>query len=169
MIYRIFGALLVFGGCGGFGFLMARSCRREERQLREYIRAMEYMLCELEYRATPLPQLCRKTAAVTEGELEQILSETARRLELGLDPEPSESVAAALDRRRDPGPLDMLLRQWGSSLGCFDLEGQRRSLEGCLKEAETVLRRQRQGLPSRVRSYQTLGLCAGAALTILFF
>ena len=168
MIYRILGAALVFGSCGGFGFLMARSCRREERQLREYIRAMEFMLCELEYRSTPLPQLCRKGAAVAEGELALFFSETARRMELGLDAFPAQSAEAALRCLKNPGALDLLLRQWARSLGCFDLEGQRRSLESCLAEGERLLRHQRQGLSGRVRSYQTLGLCAGAALAILF-
>ena len=56
----------------------------------------------------------------------------------------------------------------GSSLGRFDMEGQIKGLEAvrgfCRRELEGLS----QNRDSRLRSYQTLGLCAGAALAILF-
>ena len=48
------------------------------------------------------------------------------------------------------------------------LKGQLRALERSIRETELALRAVREGAPERRRSWQTLGLCAGAALAILF-
>lgn len=168
MIYRIIGAILVFGGCGGFGFAMAASCRREERRLHSFLQAVEFMLCELEYRATPLPQLCRRASDIAGGAVGQVLLEIDRRMECLLDADAAASVEAALARVQPGGYLDELFLTLGQTLGAFDLEGQRRGLESALARAQQLLRQHRHDRCSRARSYQTLGLCAGAALAILF-
>ena len=71
-------------------------------------------------------------------------------------------------RRRKEGICRRLLRQLGKTLGRFDLEGQLQGLQAvcaaCL-EARDSLQKDRD---TRLRSYRTLGLCAGAALAILF-
>ena len=56
----------------------------------------------------------------------------------------------------------------GTTLGRFDLPGQLRGLEAAIRSAEEALRSIRDGAADRRRSYQTLGLCAGAAVAILF-
>ena len=61
-----------------------------------------------------------------------------------------------------------VLSQLGRSLGRFDLEGQLRGLESAIRSAGDALRRFREGAEGRRRSWQTLGLCAGAAIAILF-
>ena len=43
-----------------------------------------------------------------------------------------------------------------------------KGLELSIRETERVLRLVRDGAPERRRSWQMLGLCAGAALAILF-
>lgn len=168
MMYKVLGAALVFGGCGGFGFAMAAACRREEGDLRQLIRALEYMSCELSYRQTPLPQLCRSAASIATGTVAHILTELSRQLEGQLAPDAQVCMHEALEKTR-PGPvLGRLLSELGATLGRFDLPGQLRGLDGSLRAAELALREHRQGKGSRLRSYQTLGLCAGAALAILF-
>ena len=96
---RMIGAGLIVAGSGAFGFAMAAAHRREERQLAVLLKSLEYMSCELNYRQTPLPGLCR----------------------------------------------DAAIRSTGDARRAF-----------------------RDGAPERRRSCQTLGLCAGAALAILF-
>ena len=54
------------------------------------------------------------------------------------------------------------------TLGRFDLPGQLRGLESAIRSTEEALRQLRDGAADRRRSYQTLGLCAGAAMAILF-
>ena len=56
----------------------------------------------------------------------------------------------------------------GRSIGRFDIDGQLKGLEAvrqaCRRQAEALS----YNRDARLRSYQTLGLCAGAALAILF-
>ena len=56
----------------------------------------------------------------------------------------------------------------GSSLGRFDLEGQLQGLESVRIYCREQLDELSKDRDVRLRSYQTLGLCAGAALAILF-
>ena len=78
-------------------------------------------------------------------------------------------MRAAMEKCHDlPACLRRPLRQLGQTLGCFDLPGQ---LQG-LKSVQEICRREQarleQNRDARLRSYQTLGLGAGAALVILF-
>jgi hypothetical protein len=53
-------------------------------------------------------------------------------------------------------------------LGIFDLPGQLKGLEEAQQVCQRALEQLEKGQAARLRSYQTLALCAGAALTILF-
>ena len=54
-----------------------------------------------------------------------------------------------------------------NSLGRFDIDGQMSGMEAVRQECERNLLLLRNNRENRLRSYQTLGLCAGAALAIL--
>ena len=165
---RILGACCIAAGCTGFGFSMAAASRREEAELRRLIGALEYMSCELSYRMTPLPALCRGAAEESGGLVREFLLELARELEKQTAPEVRFCVWEVLQRLQLSGVLERQLRELGATLGRFDLPGQLRGLESALRSAEEALRAVRDGAPERRRSYQTLGLCAGAAMAILF-
>jgi len=169
MTLKWIGALVVLFGCGGFGFFLAAQYRMEERNLRQLIAALDYMECELEYRLTSLPELCRKTASVSTGTVRRILEALHRELERQIAPDAACCMDAAL---RSCGNLsaemEKLFLQLGKTMGQFDLPGQLRGLAGIRRECCQVLNRITENRDSRVRSYQTLGLCAGAALAILF-
>ena len=60
------------------------------------------------------------------------------------------------------------MRRLGASLGRFDLDGQLKGLESVRSDCREELKQLGLHRDERLRSYQTLGLCAGAALTILF-
>ena len=64
--------------------------------------------------------------------------------------------------------LHQTFMQLGESLGRFDLPGQLRGLEAIRRETEQTLQEVHAQRENRLRSYQTLGLCAGASLAILF-
>ena len=163
---RILGACCIVTGCGGFGFAMAAAHRREEAELVRLISALEYMSCELSYRMTPLAALCR--SAASEGMVGEFFSLLASELERGDAPDVQVCVRAVLEKMDLPRELERQFQQLGDTLGRFDLPGQLRGLEGAIRSAEDALRRIRDGADGRRRSWQTLGLCAGAALAILF-
>lgn len=168
MTLKWIGAILIITGCGGFGFLMASAYRAEERSLEALCRALEYMSCELAYRMTPLPQLCRNTANLLTGKLKDTFLLLAQELDQQVSPDAVSCMRAVQASVNLPDSVQDILTQLGNSLGSFDLSGQLRGIESCLKNAQSKLRYLSDHRQNRLRSYQTLGLCAGAALAILF-
>lgn len=165
---KILGACCIFAGCGSFGFAMAAACRREETELRRLIAALEFMSCELSYRMTPLSALCRRAAQDSGGTVRFYLTELACALEQQAEPDVQSCVRGVLEKLPPAKLLNRQLRELGTTLGRFDLPGQLRGLESAIRSAEEALRSVRDGGAERRRSYQTLGLCAGAAMAILF-
>ena len=150
MTMKWIGALLVIAGCGGVGFTMAASYKREERCLRALIRALDFMTCELQFRLTPLPDLCRAAGS-------QIC------------PDADSCMYAALSKMENlPATTAEALGQLGKSLGRFDLNGQLQGIEQVRVHCRRALSELEAGRDQRIRGYQTLGVCAGAALAILF-
>lgn len=168
MMLKGIGALLVVAGCAGVGMKLASTHRREESTLRKLIAALDYMECELQYRLLPLPELCRQTAGECDGILHRVFLSLAVELEQQVAPDATLCLRAALAREKAvPEQTAQALLLLGSSLGRFDLEGQLTGLETVRGECRSRLTRLTAGGEGRVRSYQTLGLCAGAALAIL--
>lgn len=165
---RLVGAGMIIFGCGGFGFSMAAFNRREEARLAALNAGLEYMICELSYRQTALPELCRGAAQISGGAVGAFFSALAAQLEKQLAPDVQVCVYEVLEQLGTAGILRRLLLETGAILGRFDLSGQLRGLEGAIRSTELELRRIRDGASQRRRSYQTLGLCAGAAIAILF-
>ena len=165
---RTIGACCIIAGSGGFGFAMAAAPRREEQQLSILLKSLEYMSYELNYRQTPLPVLCREAAMGQRGCVPDFFRELARELEKGDAPDVQVCIWEVL-QRVDPSPnLRRFLRELGATLGRFDLPGQLRGLEAAIRSTGDALRTLRDGAQERRRSFQTLGLCAGAAMAILF-
>lgn len=169
MTYKWIGAVLVIVGCGGVGFSIAAAHRREEKLLRQLIQVLQYMECELQYRLTPLPELCRQAGKEVNGILRDVFLNLARELDWQTSPDVCSCMAEAVKKSRDlPISLRRLLLQLGHTLGRFDLTGQLQGLQGIRVSCEDALKDLNKDRDNRLRSYQTLGLCAGAALAILF-
>lgn len=169
MDLKIFGAILIIVGCGGVGIMIAAAHVREERLLRQLISALDYMECELQYRLTPLPELCRSTAAQSNGLMQSLFLTLAAELEDQISPDVERCVTAALSKVRDmPAATKDAFEHLGHTLGRFDLEGQVKGLEHARQDCRRKLSGLEKNRDTRLRSYQTLGLCAGAALVILF-
>ena len=169
MSIKWIGAILVIAGCGGVGFTMAANYRREEWTLRALIRALDYMTCELQFRLTPLPQLCRQAGRECGTMAGRALTALAEELESQTSPDVQGCMQAALSRLEPiPGRTVQALELLGVSLGRCGLEGQRQGLEQVRAHCRRELAQLEEGRDQRIRGYQTLGVCAGAALAILF-
>ena len=169
MTVKLVGAILVIAGCGGFGLSLARSHLREERALRRLISALDLMQCDLQYRLTPLPELCRLAATDVGGEVGKVFKQLSEELETQLSPDVHSCMKAVLAKEDNlPKYAAKGLRHLGQSLGRFDLEGQIKGLETVRQECRRDLDSLGKNKDHRLRSYQTLGLCAGAAIAILF-
>ena len=169
MIGKIIGAMLIILCCGGLGWSISAESRREEETLRQLISALDYMQCELQYRMTPLPDLCLHAGREQNGIIGNFFSLLARELEDQVSPEVSSCVRAAMSRLEwIPKRLDKALRLLGMTLGRFDVTGQLAGLEQVRQYCRDEVSKMADNRDTRLRSYQTLGLCAGAALAILF-
>ena len=169
MSVKIIGAVLIIAGCGGVGFSMAAAHRREEKALRELIRALDYMGCELQYRLTSLPDLCRYAAKECGGVIAQLLLNLSKELDAQVAPDALSCMNAALSKTKGlPQRTRKNLQALGASLGKFDLQGQLTGLEAARKQCRRELEELSKDRDVRLRSYQTLGLCIGSALAILF-
>ncbi len=169
MIFKIIGALFVLVGCGGFGFKIAINHRYEERTLRRFLSILDHLECELKCRLTPLPELCNIIAASTEGPLQQLFLNLNRELKCNISPNVEVCMDTALSRTKDiPRLTADALKQLSRSLGQFDTDGQLKEINAVRLECQRVLENYTRNQDARLQSYQTLGLCAGAALAILF-
>ena len=168
MTLKIMGACFIIAACGALGFRIAAAHRREVKTLRELICALDFMECELQFRMTALPELCRQTSRETKGVLNRVFSLLANELEDQISPDVRSCMGAATAKVRDiPGKTLESLRLLGDCLGRFDLMGQLKGLDTVRQECRVKLNSLMGNSEARVRSYQTLGLCAGAALVIL--
>lgn len=169
MSLKVIGAFVLVMSCGGVGFQMAAAHVREERILRQLLRILDYMECELQYHLTPLPELCRQAAEQEAGVLRQVFCQLAQELDNQMSPDVGRCMNHVLGRLQNlPAKTRKVLRLMGASLGRFDLQGQIKGLENLRTECRRELKNLEAGRASRLREYKTLGLCAGAALAILF-
>ena len=168
MGYKWIGAVLIIGSCSGCGFAIAAGKRQEEQLLYQLIRILQLMEQELQYRLTPLPELCKLVAGETKGILHVVFLNLYRELNWQKLPDAGSCMYAAIQRSGEiPPRVRRPLIQLGQTLGRFDLNGQLEGLQSVRKRCEEALKQIRIYRDERLRSYQTLGVCAGAALAII--
>ena len=169
MIFRIIGALLAVIGCGGIGILVARNAKKETVTLKKFILQIECWKNELSYHLTPLPELCRQASKMNTGILADFMAVFLEELERQVSPDAEMCIRAALDKFPDfPSHTRRLLIELGSTLGRFDTEGQLSGFESIMAESNRLYEHLYNTQEVRLRSYKTLGICAGVALVIIF-
>ena len=163
------GAVLTVTSCGWLGFLAVKDFKRQESSLYQLSQILSYMAWELEYRLTPLPELCEKTAQLSKSPLGYFFIQLAQELNGQAASNVADSMSVALNRTRDiPKTTVKILELLGESLGQYDLSGQLKGLESVEKYCQQELVKLSYHREERLRSYQVLGLCAGIALAIMF-
>ena len=168
MGYKWIGAILIMASCSGCGFAIAAGKRREEQLLYQLIGILQFLEADLQYRLTPLPELCRLAAGETRGILRTVFLNLYRELKWQKLPDAGSCMYAAIQRSGEiPQTVRRLLVQLGHTLGRFDLPGQLQGIQSVRKRSEETLDAIRKNRDERLRSYQTLGICAGAALAII--
>ena len=169
MTTKLIGAVCIFTVCAGSGFAMAYRLVYEEKTMRQLVLALDFMECELQCRLTQLPVLCRKTSRECTGVLAKFFQQLAIQLESQVAPDVKCCVSAVLGQLTElPSSTQAALEQLGISLGRFDLQGQLSGFEAVKKTCIRTLDGLEKSRDIRVKGYKTLGICAGAALVILF-
>lgn len=168
MVVKWIGAALIMLGCGGTGFYMAAMHNREIRTLQKLGKVLDFMSCELQYKLTPLPDLCRQAAGETSGSLSKLLLALSMELESQVSPNVAACMKAAMAKSPAlPEKTQKCMDELGDCLGRFDLQGQIRALERARTSCRSMIEALEENKDVRLRTYRTLGVCAGAALVIL--
>lgn len=169
MTIKLFGALLIIAGCGSIGFLMAAAHRKEANTLCQLISVLEYMECALQYHLLPLPDICRQIDKNCSGSIRKVFTLLADELDSQIAPNVQNCMDAALSKSKDIPKLTYdALTSLGGSLGHFGLDGQLKGIAAVRGDCEEKLKKYTENQETRLRTYQTLALCAGAAIAILF-
>ena len=169
MLIKVIGAVLILISCGSVGFCMAAAHRREESIMDSLCNLLLFMENELQYRLTPLPELCIATAQQTSGVLKNLFLLLEQELNSQISPDADSCMRAAVCRCSGlPQRAQQCLLELGKTLGMFDIDGQIKGLKALQGNCELRLQQLRFNKNDRLRGYQTLGLCAGAAIVILF-
>lgn len=164
------GILLVILGASGFGCTMALGVRRQAALLRQLLSALEQMKGEIAYQKTPLPELMRLLSLSCSGALAAFFGQAAGDLHLRQE----GSVYAIFKKALSAAPpsafppqVRLVLLNLGKGLGKYDLERQLQSIDLAAERLQSLLDALQADQRARIRSYCTLGVCAGAAIAIL--
>ncbi len=141
----------------------------EERCLRQILRVLELMGCEVQSRLTPTKELCELAAGICEKPLQDIFLAASQRIALQEAADVGQIMEAVLIRYGNALPLSCVcrLRELGGILGAYDVREQTQALEALSGRVNCALEELRQGRAERCRSYEVMGVCAGCALAIL--
>ncbi len=166
--FKIIGAIIIILACGSVGFRIKLAHTKEIYSMKMLIASLDYMECELQFRMLPLPELCKLTANECEGSLQRFYFLLAEELEQQVSPDVKQCIQVVFSKINNlPNSTAEAIKQMGKSIGRFDLAGQLRGLESVRGECRIKLGKLMANSEPRMRSYQTLGLCAGAAIVIL--
>ena len=170
MTWKLIGSVFVIISCAGFGFITASEHYREVKSLKNLVDCLNYMEWELKYRMTHLPDLCNDITNQFGGIIKSIFKDLAESFDMQSEPDAQHCMERILSNRKDvPSYTKTALYYLGRSLGKFDLEGQIKGIHSVRVECVRNLEHLQNNQAVRIRSYKTLGLCAGAAIAILFF
>ena len=107
-------------------------------------------------------------AGESKGLLRLVFLNLFRELNCRKLPDAGSCMYAAISRSGEmSSKIRRLLVMLGNTLGRYDLTGQLEGIQSVRKRCEDSLEQIRRNRNERLRSYQTLGICAGAALAII--
>lgn len=169
MIGKWIGAFCIFVSCMSVGFSVAYRQTRELKMLEQWIRIMDRAEKEICYHLRAVPDLFRMISYEENGPLGRLFLRAAIEMENQIQPNAGVCLNVALsDFEGLPKSVFELLILFGAELGRYDLESQLKGFAQIRSIAEEKRILTLQNHSKRIRGYQTLGLCAGAALVIMF-
>ena len=169
MIIKTLGAICIFGVCGGFGWMLAYAKKKEIDLIEQFIRILLRLENEIHYHLKSIPDIFRHISAEEKGELSEFLLQTAVEMENQIQPDVARCMAvSATGLAGMPNSIIKLIENLGNELGRYEVEGQISGIEQVRMRAEELRNELSRDRIRRIRGYQTLGLCVGAALVIIF-
>lgn len=169
MIVKWIGSICIIISCSGMGASMAYKQLREIKLLEQWIRILLRMENEIHFRLKSIPELFWMISYEENGCFKTLFQKIAEELDNQIQPDVERCVHMAL-RTMSQLPASILeaVKCLSKDLGRYDVKEQLHGIERIRMASEERCRELRKDKSRRIRGYQTLGLCAGAALVILF-
>ena len=162
------GVLFVFVGCGYIGVLCGHCYRQEEACLQQLCEHLQYMICQLRYQQTPLPELFSQLKTEAKQPLRTFFAHVFDELQTRTSSDASGCLMRALESSSNlPVQTRNCLLLLGRSLGRFDLSGQLSGAETVYEHCKEKCAKMEKNHTVYIRSYMIFGLCAGAAIAVL--
>jgi hypothetical protein len=121
------------------GFKGASLCQTKKKVIESFLHLLEGMIIELSCHVTPLPELCR-IASGGSGVFRKIIGAYSRALENQIAPDPVACMEYTIAAATIPcQEFSCCLRELSAALGCYDLTGQLRQLEGLRSKWSKIL------------------------------
>lgn len=167
MTFKIIGSSMIIMACGAYGFTLASKYTHEHKMLHILLDILQTMECELQYRMTPLPDLCELISRSFEGGLSQVFRALANELNAQISPNVELCMNKVLNNISLPKQTKCALESLGRSLGKYDIDGQMKGIHTLYGEVQQAYKTLMTNRDQRLRSYRTLGLCIGIVIAII--
>lgn len=164
---KLVGVIFVVVGSTGAGVTMAFGVHRALETARQLRAALERMKNEIACRRTALPELMELLSKES-GYLSPLFGGIAEQLRLRQEASVYAIVRKCLAAAPPlPGEVGRILLDLAPGLGQYDVQCQLYSLDLAAGQAQALIERCQSEQKGRVKSYCTLGICAGLALGIM--
>ncbi|MBO5867675.1 MAG: stage III sporulation protein AB [Oscillospiraceae bacterium] len=168
MILRWIGAICIVIGSGFIGLAHTYHHKKTVNLLKQVISAVDYMERELKYRHPPVPELFSSAAEHISGTIGELLKHVAIETELRFHQDVRTCFDIVMEKSFHlPDIIVCACQLIGSAIGEFDISGQIENLNNVHSECLTMQDKLTEEQDIRMRSFQTLALCCGAAVAIL--
>ena len=171
MYIKIFGSILLLISTTAIGYLKAEELKKRVVCLNELKRVMILLQGELRFHRATLSEAFENVSKRVEAPFSMFLEETARRIEnrnfgnfLCVWGELSDELLLYGGFQKEDNSL---LEQLGRSLGYLDLTMQTENLNLAIFQTEEAIKSAKEQKEIKGKLYRTMGVTAGAFLTLL--
>ena len=171
MYIKIFGSIFLLTSAAAIGYLKADELKELVRCLNELKRMMILLQGELRFHRATLSEAFENVSERVDPPLDMFLEELAKKLEnrhsgsfLTVWDEVFDNLLTNEGFKKED---KVLLEQLGTSLGYLDLTMQTETLNLAILQTDDVIMNAKEQLEIKGKLYQTMGVTAGAFLTLL--
>lgn len=166
---RWIGFVLVVSGAAAAGISMAAAVRRSGEFYRQAQMALLHMKAEIEFKLTPLAEICGQLAVSCRQPLAGIFGAVETSLHLAPGRPCGVQMRRALQQKglSMPEELKKTLTELFDTLGKQDVYAQLRAIDMAERRLQSALDELQREKKDRCRSYRVIGVCAGLAVAVI--
>lgn len=163
---KLLGVVFILISSWSVGCRFSMTMRSRCDCAKEAIDALQVLRNELSFLGSPLPEAFRAVASSVKGQWGQVFLDMSARMEKDRWLTPATAAQKALVSVTDE-PIGRIMQDLAGKLGSYDLEAQLHGIDRAVHEVNALLSGLVEEKRLRSRTYQTLSICAGAAIAIL--